>query len=68
MICRSSELGTIDYPLPLRLIRSLVLMVLPIPREWLERRTVRCGICGHEWRLTTREWQAAIRSSGTDRQ
>ncbi len=56
MICRSSDLGAIDYPLPLRLIRSLVLMVLPIPREWLERRTVRCSVCGYEWRLTTQEW------------
>lgn len=68
MICRSTELGTIDYPLPIRLIRNLVLMVLPIPREWLERRTVRCGVCGYEWRLTTQEWREATQAARSERQ
>jgi len=68
MICRSSDLGLVDYPLAVRLIRSLILMVLPIPREWLEQRTVRCGVCGHEWRLTTAEWVALTRPSRPKRQ
>ena len=49
MMCRSSQLEPIDFPMPIRAIRSLVLMVLPIPRSWLERGRLRCGLCGHEW-------------------
>ena len=49
-ICRSSNLEATDYGLPVRVLRTLLLTVLPLPREWFERRTVRCGVCHHQSR------------------
>ncbi len=37
-----------DWSLPLRIVRSLLLMVLPLPAEWLTGSRTRCGNCGFE--------------------
>ena len=53
MMCRGSELQPVDAPLLFRIVRSLVLMVLPLPAEWFARSGVRCQTCGHEQNIAT---------------
>jgi hypothetical protein len=48
LMCRSSDLEPLDWPLPLRLLRAILLMVVPLPTEWFTGRTARCGNCGYE--------------------
>ena len=33
--------------LPARLLRGLVLQILPLPPQWFESRSLTCGVCGH---------------------
>lgn len=46
IICRSTKIESVDWPLPLRVLRSLLLMVLPLPAEWFSGGRTRCGNCG----------------------
>ncbi len=48
VICRSAELERVDWSWPLRVLRSILLMVVPLPAEWFGGRRVRCRVCGHE--------------------
>ncbi len=48
IICRSAEIESVDWSLPLRILRSLLLMVLPLPAEWLTGSRTRCSNCGFE--------------------
>lgn len=48
LMCRSPELESMDWPLPLRLLRSLLLMAVPLPSEWFEGSRLRCRNCGYE--------------------
>jgi hypothetical protein len=50
MICRASFLVAEEGPILWRLLRSLVLQIVPLPREWFESRRVRCGVCGYRWK------------------
>ena len=50
VICRSAELERVDWSWPLRVLRSLLLMAVPLPAEWFGGRRVRCRVCGYESR------------------
>ena len=57
LICRSTALHANQAPLLLRILRGLVLQVLPLPAEWFESGRRSCEVCGHEWRRdTTTNW------------
>jgi len=47
-MCRSSELERVDWSLPVRILRSVFLMAVPLPPEWFGGSQVRCRVCGHE--------------------
>ena len=48
IMCRSTDIESVDWALPLRVLRSLLLMVVPLPAEWLTGSRTRCGNCGFE--------------------
>jgi len=48
VMCRSAELERVDWPLPLRILRAIFLMAVPLPPEWFGGSRVRCRVCGHE--------------------
>lgn len=48
LMCRSAKLERVEWSLPLRVLRSLFLMAVPLPAEWFGGRRVRCRVCGHE--------------------
>lgn len=48
LMCRSSELESTDWSLPVRMLRALLLMALPLPAEWFTRSRTRCRNCGYE--------------------
>ena len=54
LVCQGSLVEVKQGPIVLRVLRVLVLQVLPLPAAWLEGRGRRCGICGHEWRADDR--------------
>ena len=50
LVCQSSLVEVKQPPLLLRLLRAIVLQILPLPPEWLESRRRVCGVCKHEWK------------------
>ena len=50
MICQSSFVEVNKAPLLLRLLRGIVLSIVPLPSEWFESRARRCGVCGYRWK------------------
>ncbi len=52
LVCRSSLLQATRPSLVVRLLRGLLLQILPLPPEWLQSRSLTCGVCGHVWRLS----------------
>ena len=49
MVCQSSFVEAEAPALPLRVLRALLLQVVPLPAEWLASRRRVCQLCGHEW-------------------
>ena len=49
LVCQSSLVAFREPPLLLRIVRGLVLQVVPLPPQWFESRRRACGVCGHEW-------------------
>lgn len=54
LVCQSPELEIKQPPFVVRVVRALLLQVLPIPEVWLASRTLRCQVCGHEWKAGPR--------------
>ncbi len=50
LICRSSFLIPEEGSVLLRVFRTLIRSVLPLPSAWFDRRRLRCGVCGHRWK------------------
>ena len=53
LVCQSSLVEVKEPPLLLRVLRAIVLQILPLPPEWLESRRRVCGVCKHEWKGET---------------
>jgi hypothetical protein len=50
LICQAGFVERPDASLAIRLLRAIVLQVVPIPEEWLVSKARRCGVCGHRWK------------------
>ncbi len=50
IVCQSSLIEAKQMPLLVRMLRGLLLQIVPLPPEWFESRRRRCGVCGHEWK------------------
>jgi len=50
IICQAGLVERPDASLAVRLLRTIVLQVVPIPEEWLVSKARRCGVCGHRWK------------------
>ncbi len=48
LICRSTLAEPSAGSLLLRILRGILLQLVPLPPQWLEGRK-RCSTCGHEW-------------------
>jgi hypothetical protein len=55
LVCQSSLVEVADFPLLVRILREIVLRLLPLPPAWLESRRRRCGVCHFEWTHRTGE-------------
>jgi len=49
LVCQSSLVEVADFPLPVRIVRAIVLRIVPLPGSWFESRRRRCGVCHFEW-------------------
>ncbi len=49
LICRSTLAESGTGSLLLRILRGILLQVVPLPPQWLESRKRTCATCGHEW-------------------
>jgi hypothetical protein len=49
LICRSTLAEPSAGSLLLRILRGIVLQLVPLPPQWLESRRRTCATCGHEW-------------------
>ena len=50
LVCQSSLIEAKRSPLLIRILRGILLQIVPLPSEWFESRRRRCGVCGHEWK------------------
>ena len=50
IVCQSSLIEAKQPPLLVRILRGLLLQIVPLPPEWFESGRRRCGVCGHEWK------------------
>ncbi len=49
IVCQTAGAVVSEPALPLRVLRALLLQVVPLPAEWLASRRRVCQLCGHEW-------------------
>jgi len=49
LICRSTLAEPGAGSLLLRILRGILLQLVPLPPQWLESRKRTCSTCGHEW-------------------
>ncbi len=49
IVCQTAGAVVSEPALPLRVLRALLLQVVPLPAEWLASRRRVCQVCGHEW-------------------
>ena len=50
LVCQSSFVEAEPPVLPLRVLRALLSIALPIPESAFASRRRVCGVCGHRWR------------------
>ncbi len=50
LVCQSSFVEAEAPALPLRVLRALLSIALPIPESAFASRRRVCGVCGHRWR------------------
>ena len=52
LICQSSlvEVSRARRSPLLRMLRAVLLQIVPLPPGWLESRRRVCGVCKHEWK------------------
>jgi hypothetical protein len=50
LICGSSLVSVAESSFPLRILKAVLLQIIPLPSEWFESRSRKCGVCGHEWK------------------
>ena len=49
LICRSTLSEPGAGSLLLRILRGILLQLVPLPPQWLESRKRTCATCGHQW-------------------
>ena len=49
IVCQAAGPVVSEPPLALRIVRALLLQVVPLPPEWLASRRRTCRVCGHQW-------------------
>ena len=50
IVCQTAGAVVSEPALPLRVLRALLSIALPIPESAFASRRRVCGVCGHRWR------------------